>query len=91
MQLPHSGLFFLPAVVRMDYQNGCRDYTDCFEGIVEAGRPAAVSLLVVPPDLKRQPISVQTLEPEVMAPWTVRSWIEGTDPAMDAIVQRGRW
>lgn len=85
VQLPHSGLFFLPAVVRMDYENGCRDYTDCFAGIVEAGRPTAVSLLVLPPELKRLPIAVKTLEPDVPAPWTVTSWIEGTDPAMDAI------
>lgn len=85
VQLPHSGLFFLPAVVRMDYAKGCREYTDCFEGVVAAGRPAAVSLLVVPPDLKRLPISVGTLNPDVSAPWTVRSWMEGTDPAMQAI------
>ena len=60
VQLPHSGLFFLPAVVRMDYENGCREYTDCFAGIVEEGRPTAVSLLVLPPDLERLPIAVKT-------------------------------
>lgn len=87
VQLPHSGLFFLPAVVRMDYENGCREYTDCFAGIVEEGRPTAVSLLVLPPDLERLPISVKTLKPDVSAPWTVRSWIEGMDPAMEAIDQ----
>jgi hypothetical protein len=85
VQLPHSGLFFLPAVIRMDYANGCREYTDCFEGIVEAGKPAAKSLLVLPPDLKRLPIAVGSLEPDVYAPWTIESWINGTDPAMAAV------
>jgi hypothetical protein len=85
VQLPHSGLFFLPAVIRMDYAHGCREYDDCFEAIVEEGRPTAVSLLKLPPDLKRMPLSVGTLEPDVMAPWTLDSWLRGTDPAMDAI------
>lgn len=85
VQLPHSGLFFLPAVVRMDYANGCREYEDCFEGIVETGRPAAKSLLKLPPNLQRLPLSVGTLEPDVHAPWTLESWLNGTDPAMDAI------
>ncbi len=85
VQLPHSGLFFLPAVIRMDYANGCREYTDCFEGIVEAGKPAAKSLLVLPPELKRLPIAVGSLAPDVHAPWTIDSWIHGTDPAMEAV------
>jgi hypothetical protein len=25
------------------------------------------------------------LEPDVLAPWTVDSWIDGTDPAMEAV------
>ncbi len=87
VQLPHSGLFFLPAVIRMDYANGCRGYDDCFEGIVEAGRPSARSLLKLPPQLKRLPISVRTLEPDVHAPWTIESWINGTDPGMEAIAK----
>lgn len=85
VQLPHSGLFFLPAVIRMDYANGCREYTDCFEGIVEAGKPTATSLLVLPPELKRLPIAVGSLAPDVNAPWTIDSWISGTDPAMEAV------
>ena len=85
VQLPHSGLFFLPAVVRMDYANGCREYDDCFEGVVAAGRPAAMSLLKLPPELKRLPLSVGTLDPDVSAPWTLDSWLNGTDPGMDAV------
>lgn len=85
VQLPHSGLFFLPAVIRMDYANGCREYTDCFEGIVEAGRPTATSLLKLPPALKRLPIAVGSLDPDVYAPWTIDSWINGADPAMEAV------
>lgn len=85
VQLPHSGLFFLPAVTRMDYANGCREYTDCFEGIVEAGKPTATSLLKLPPELKRLPIAVGSLEPDVNARWTIDSWTNGTDPAMQAV------
>lgn len=85
VQLPHSGLFFLPAVIRMEYAKGCREYDDCFEAIVEEGRPTAVSLLKLPPDLKRLPLAVGTLEPDVHAPWTLESWLNGTDPAMQAI------
>lgn len=85
VQLPHSGLFFLPAVTRMDYANGCREYTDCFEGIVEAGKPTATTLLKLPPDVKRLPLAVGSLEPDVLAPWTIDSWIDGTDPAMEAV------
>src|SRR5690606_9211925 len=85
VQLPHSGLFFLPAVTRMDYANGCREYTDCFEGIVEAGKPAGTSLLKLPPDVKKLPLAVGSLEPDVHASWTIDSWIDGTDPAMEAV------
>lgn len=87
VQLPHSDLFFLPAVVRMDFANGCRAFSDCFEAIVAPGQPAAVSLLKLPPDLQRVPIAVGTLEPDVHAPWTVDSWLEGRDPAMAAVIE----
>jgi hypothetical protein len=86
VQLPHSGLFFLPAVLRMDYADGCRKYDDCFEAVAQPGGPAAPTLLKLPPNTQRLPIAVKTLDPDVIAPWTIQSWIEGLDPAMEAVV-----
>lgn len=86
VQLPHSGLFLLPAVLRMDYADGCRKYDDCFEAVAQPGGPAAPTLLILPPGTQRLPISVSTLDPDVRAPWTIESWLEGTDPAMQAVV-----
>jgi hypothetical protein len=33
----------------------------------------------------RASISVATLDPDISAPWTIASWLNGTDPAMDAV------
>jgi hypothetical protein len=85
VQLPHSGLFFLPAVVRMDYADGCRKYDDCFEAIAQPGRPTAISLLKVPPGLQRIPISVPSIEPDVFVPETIDTWLSGEDSAMSAL------
>ena len=85
VQLPHSGLFFLPAVVRMDYADGCRAYDDCFEGVAQPGRPTAVSLLKVPAGLQRIALSVSSIEPDVVVPDTIDAWLRGEDPAMSAL------
>jgi len=85
IQLPHSGRFFLPAVARMDYRDGCREYDDCMEAVAQPGRPTATTLLPTPTPLERLPISVATLEPDVLAPWTIDSWLTGKDPMMDAV------
>jgi hypothetical protein len=85
IQLPHSGRFFLPAVARMDYQDGCREYDDCMEAIAQPGRPTATTPLPTPAPLDHLPISVATLEPDVLAPWTIDSWLTGKDPTMDAV------
>ena len=87
VQLPHSGLFFLPAVVRMDYENGCRQYDDCFEGIAPVGRPTATSLLKVPEDLPRIPVAVSSIEPDVFVPETIEAWLQGEDSAMTALIR----
>jgi hypothetical protein len=63
IQLPHSGRFFLPAVARMDYRDGCREYDDCMEAIAQPGRPTAIVPLPTPAPLERLPISVATLHP----------------------------
>jgi hypothetical protein len=85
IQLPHSGRFFLPAVARMDYRDGCRQYDDCMEAIAQPGHPTATAPLPQPGSLRRLPISVATLEPDILAPWTIDSWLTGKDPMMDAV------
>jgi hypothetical protein len=32
-------------------------------------------------------LSVETLEPDIAAPWTIESWLNGFDPAMDAVTK----
>lgn len=84
IQLPHSGLMFLPATARHDYRDGCRHYDDCFAGIAQPGHKTGS-----PPWLaaavSRKPISVASLAPDIVAPWTVESLLKGDDPAIDAV------
>jgi hypothetical protein len=84
IQLPHSGRFFLTATARMDYRDGCRKYDDCFQGVAQPGRPTA-PLPAGIASTDRMPISIDTLEPDVLAPWTIESWLKGTDPMMQAV------
>jgi len=84
VRLPHSGRYFLPAVVRMDYADGCRKYDDCSEAIAQPGRPAAAGALPVLGPVARLPVAVPTLEPDVSAAWTMDDWLNGKDPMMDA-------
>jgi hypothetical protein len=55
------------------------------EAIAQPGRPTATTPLPTPAPLNRLPISVATLEPDVLAPWTIDSWLTGKDPMMDAV------
>jgi len=86
IRLPHSGRYFLPAVVRMDYRDGCRAYRDCFEAIASPGKTAAAGALPIRGAVARLPLSVSTLEPDVPAPWTIEAWSNGEDPMIDAVV-----
>ena len=69
----------------MDYADGCRWYDDCFEGVAQPGRPTAVSLLKLPTELQRIPVSVPSIEPDALIPETIDAWLRGQDAAMDAI------
>jgi hypothetical protein len=84
VQLPHSGLFFLPAQMRMDYRDGCRDYDDCFMGVAQPGRPTAPLPSALPP-MERMPLTVDSLEPDVPVQWTIESWLRDTDPMLEAV------
>jgi len=86
IRLPHSGRYFLPAVLRMDYQDGCRAYDDCHQAIAQSGRPFATGALTTLGPVDRLPVSVPTLEPDIPAPWTIDAWLNGTDPMMDAVL-----
>jgi hypothetical protein len=85
VQLPHTGLFFGPATARMDYQTGCRNYDDCFVAVAQPGHKTAPPIVPGVEKLDRMPIAIPSLEPNLVAPWTVESWLNGSDPAMAAV------
>lgn len=86
IRLPRSGRYFLPAVVRMDYGGGCKAYHDCHAAIAQPSSPIAAGALPTLGAPDRLPVSVQTLEPDIPAPWTIDAWLSGKDPMMDAVV-----
>ena len=85
IQLPNSGRFFVPYVVRMYYHYACRKYYDCSEAIAQPGRPTASPALPWLGVIERLPISVTSLQPDVFVPWTIESWLGGADPMLDAV------
>ena len=70
----------------MDYRNGCRLADDCMEPVAEPGGKIGVSP-VGEWDRKRIPIAIPSLDPDIPAAWTIESWANGSDPAMDAIAK----
>lgn len=86
IRLPHSGRYFLPAVVRMDYGDGCRKYDDCAAAIAQPGRPVATGALPMLGPMIRLPIAVASLEPDIPAPWTIDAWVDAKDPMMEAVM-----
>jgi hypothetical protein len=84
IQLPNSGLFLLPAPVRMDFHDGCRKYDDCFAGISQPGR-ATAPLPAGVQSVRRMPLAVASLEPDVYVPWTIESWLNEVDPMLEAV------
>jgi hypothetical protein len=89
IRLPHSGRYFQTALLRQDYQDGCRKYDDCLEAIAQPGRPVAVGPVPYLGKLARLPLSV-TLDPDVLVPWTIEAWLTGRDPAMEAVATESR-
>jgi hypothetical protein len=93
--LPHAGVMLLPSTQRYDFRTGCRGYRDCFVSIAQPGSPTGT-----PPDeaatfeaYGRAPLEVQSLDPQVAAPWTIGDYLDGEDPGMRAIaslIQRSR-
>jgi hypothetical protein len=92
VRLPHSGLFFAPTTARTDFHTGCRNDDDCFIGVAQPGHAHAPLIIrgIKAEDIAREPIAIASLEPDIAAPWTVESWLNGTDPAMEALLERHR-
>jgi hypothetical protein len=85
--LPHAGVMLLPSTQRYDFRTGCRHYSDCFVSIAQPGSPTGT-----PPEeaaafegYGRVPLEVQSLDPQVAAPWTIGDYLDGQDPGMRAV------
>jgi hypothetical protein len=85
--LPHSKLLLIPAPQRDDFKDGCRPYDDC---VVDLAQPGAAH--GTPPEkaaqleaLGRKPVEINSLEPDVSAPWTMRDFLAGRDPGIEAV------
>ncbi len=86
--LPHAGVALLSSTQRHEWRSGCRTYQDCFAPVAQPGAPTGT-----PPAIAseldrlygRAPLEIQSLEPDVPAPWTVRDYLEGQDPGIHAI------
>ncbi len=85
VRLPRSGLYFQPAVVRMDYRDGCRRHDDCAAPIAQPGRAVATAALPFLTEPERIPITIASLQPDISASWTIDDWLAGRDPMLDAV------
>jgi hypothetical protein len=86
--LPYAGVMLLPSTERYDFHSGCRPYRDCFTSIAQPGGPTGSPLAESAEFDKaygRVPLEIQSLHPDVMAPWTIHDYLDGTDPGMRAI------
>lgn len=81
LRLPGSGLRVRYATQRDDLRDGCRPYADCFAGLAQPGGPSGT-----PPErqtgLKRMPVSVASLEPDIRAPIGIDDYLAGHDPGL---------
>jgi hypothetical protein len=73
----------------MDYQSGCRHDDDCHVAVAQPGHKTApfdiagIDVNQVP----RIPIAISSLDPDIQAPETIESRLNGTDPGMAAIAR----
>jgi hypothetical protein len=86
-RLPHSRIVMSPATQRDDFKDGCRHYDDC---VLDLAQPGAAT--GTPPKkaaqleaLGRKPVQIDSLDPEVRAPWTIQDYLAGRDPGIDAV------
>lgn len=94
--LPHSKAEVVPAPLRNDFANGCRDYDDCHVVLAQPGSPTATPVERagrLDAFFGRKPLTVPNLDPDIPAAWTVADYEAGRDPPWQAISdyrRRGR-
>ena len=80
-ELKSLGLTVRPATERDDLKDGCRHYVDCHAGLAQPGGPTAT-----PPDraavIKRIPVAVASLDPDIAAPTTIGDYLQGRDSGL---------
>jgi len=79
-----SQLTMLPAVARHDYRGGCLTYDECVVGVAQPGRPHG-SPPQVAAVVRPMPIAIPTLAPDIPAPFTIKAFEAGRDPAVEAV------
>ena len=85
--LPHSKIVLIPALQRDDFKQGCKPYRDCLMVLAQPGAahgtpPEQVALLEA---FGRKPLQVESIEPDVSAPWTLQDFLSGHDPGIEAV------
>lgn len=87
VRLPHSKIILIPALERDDFKDGCKPYNDCLVVLAQPGGTHGT-----PPDqanlleqFGRKPLQVDSLDPDVSAPWTLRDYLSGRDPGIEAV------
>lgn len=86
--LAHSGIGVLPALERDDVADGCRRYTDCIAVLAQPGSPTGSpkeKQEFLDKFYGRKPLAVESLDPDIPAPWTIDDYLAGRDPAMEAL------
>jgi len=85
--LPRSKIVLIPAVQRDDFKQGCKPYNDCLVVLAQPGAAHGT-----PPDqaeklaaFGRKPLQVDSLEPDIPAPWTFRDFLSGRDSGIEAV------
>lgn len=87
VRLPHSKIVLIPALQRDDFKQGCKPYNDCLVVLAQPGAahgtpPEQVELLEA---FGRKPLQVESLEPDIAAQWTLRGFLSGRDPGIEAV------
>ena len=89
VQLPAIGLTVRPATERDDLKGGCRAYADCHAGLAQPGGPTAT-----PADravhIKRLPVAVASLEPDIPAPTSIADYLNGRDSGLVRALDQAR-
>lgn len=89
VRLPGTGLLVRTALERDDLKDGCRPYADCFAGLAQPGEPTG-SPAQLAAIIKRMPVSVPTLEPDVRVALRIEDYLAGKDAGLAAALDLAR-